>query len=549
VNIDDDTQEAEQWKKKYFTQLEESERKEKQWHEADELLRKTISRLTLAADGLDSTLDQQLLDLRNAIRDRATTVQLRSLVDDMSRTLVRLDKERAEGQADSGADPLLDLLDALSLPKGTGRQTKALKKQLGEGSTDNKNAIQSFAKLIRTAIELSSDDTGQTASQGTRTGLFQRIFGATENDVDPQTDDSKTPAKDQTVHQATDTVREVLIRLLECLSLPEELIDRVQDIRTGIEAIRDGESWDGILEQIADLIQVIRTRTQQEKQGIEEFLVQLGERFQEVNRQLQGSEKYYDDVRQAGEQLDSDVKAGITGIGDSVRDATDFAQLKLDVQTHVDAVLEHMSRHREVEKKRYQEAKAQVSSMGDRLHDLESETEELRSRIKQERNQAKVDPLTGIPNRLAYEERLEQEVARWKRFATPLVLVMWDIDLFKRVNDSFGHRAGDKVLRTIARTLEAGIRETDFVARYGGEEFVQLMTGSSLEECLPVADKLREVIKNTGFHFRDQAIIITASCGLAEFRDGDSVEQWFERADKALYRAKQEGRNRCELAL
>jgi len=549
VNIDDDTQEAEQWKKKYFTQLEESERKEKQWHEADELLRKTISRLTLAADGLDSTLDQQLLDLRNAIRDRATTVQLRSLVDDMSRTLVRLDKERAEGQADSGADPLLDLLDALSLPKGTGRQTKALKKQLGEGSTDNKTAIQSFAKLIRTAIELSSDDTGQTASQGTRTGLFQRIFGATENDVDPQTDDSKTPAKDQTVHQATDTVREVLIRLLECLSLPEELIDRVQDIRTGIEAIRDGESWDGILEQIADLIQVIRTRTQQEKQGIEEFLVQLGERFQEVNRQLQGSEKYYDDVRQAGEQLDTDVKAGITGIGDSVRDATDFAQLKLDVQTHVDAVLEHMSRHREVEKKRYQEAKAQVSSMSDRLHDLENETEELRSRIKLERNQAKVDPLTGIPNRLAYEERLEQEVARWKRFATPLVLVMWDIDLFKRVNDSFGHRAGDKVLRTIARTLEAGIRETDFVARYGGEEFVQLMTGSSLEECLPVADKLREVIKNTGFHFRDQAIIITASCGLAEFRDGDSVEQWFERADKALYKAKQEGRNRCELAL
>jgi len=105
------------------------------------------------------------------------------------------------------------------------------------------------------------------------------------------------------------------------------------------------------------------------------------------------------------------------------------------------------------------------------------------------------------------------------------------------------------VLRTIARTLESSIRETDFVARYGGEEFVQLMTGSSLEECLQVAEKIREAIKKTGFHFRDQAITITASCGLAEFRDGDSVEQWFERADKALYKAKQEGRNRCELAL
>ena len=489
-------------------------------------------------------------DLRNAIRDRVSTMQLGILVDDMSRTLARLDTEHAEGGQDSGQNLLLDLLEALSLPKGTGRQTKALKKRLGESSTDNKTTIQSFAKLIRTAIELSSDETEQTASQGARAGLLQRIFGATDSGTDDSpAGDSKARPKEQATRQTTDTVREVLVRLLECLSLPEELVDRVQDIRAGIQAIREGESWDDILVQIADLIQVIRTRTLQEKQGIEEFLVQLGERFQEVNRQLQGSEKYYDDAHQAGEQLDSDVKAGISGIDISVRDATDLAQLRADVQTHVDAVLVHLAKHRDEEKKRYQEAKAQVSSMSGRLQDLENETAELRSRIKQERNQAKVDPLTGIPNRLAYEERLKYEVARWKRFATPLVLVMWDIDLFKKVNDSFGHRAGDKVLRTIARTLESSIRETDFVARYGGEEFVQLMTGSSLEECLQVADKIREAIKKTGFHFRDQAITITASCGLAELRDGDSVEQWFERADKALYKAKQEGRNRCELAL
>jgi len=549
VNIDDDTQEAGQWKAKYFAQLEESERKEKQWHDADELLRKTISRLTLAADGLDSTLDQQLRNLRNVIRDRSSTMQLDVLVDDISRTLARLDTEHVEGGQDSGENLLLDLLEALSLPKGTGRQIKALKKRLGESSTDNKTTIQSFAALIRTAMELSSDDTEQTASQSARAGLLQRIFGATDSGTDSPAGDSKTRATEPVARQATDTVREVLIRLLECMTLPEELVDRVQDIRNGIQAVREGESWDGILEQIADLIQVIRTRTLQEKQGIEEFLVQLGERFQEVNRQLQGSEKYYDDAHQAGKQLDSEVKAGISGIDSSVRDATDLTQLRADVQTHVDAVLVHMAKHRDEEKKRYQEAKAQVSSMSERLQDLENETAELRSRIKQERDQAKVDPLTGIPNRLAYEERLEHEVARWKRFATPLVLVMWDIDLFKKVNDSFGHRAGDKVLRTIARTLESSIRETDFVARYGGEEFVQLMTGSSLEECLQVADKIRETIKKTGFHFRDQAITITASCGLAELRDGDSVEQWFERADKALYKAKQEGRNRCELAL
>ncbi|HHJ16391.1 MAG TPA: GGDEF domain-containing protein [Gammaproteobacteria bacterium] len=349
-------------------------------------------------------------------------------------------------------------------------------------------------------------------------------------------------------HHTLDTVREILIRLLERLALPPELVERVESIRTDIEAIREGDSWDQVLEQIADLIQSIRLQTQQEKRGIEEFLVQLGERLQEVGRQMQGSEQYYDELHEAGTQLDSDVAREMTGIGKSVSSATDLGQLQQAVQAHIEAVLTRMETYRSTEQERYAQAKSQIATMNERLQELEGETEELRSRVKQERNQAMVDALTGIPNRLAYEERLQQEVARWKRFATPLVLVVWDIDLFKRINDSFGHRAGDKVLRTIARSLDSGIRETDFVARYGGEEFVQLMTGSSLEECLGVTDKLRETIKNTGFHFRDQAVVITASCGLAEFRDGDSVEQWFERADKALYKAKQEGRNRCELA-
>jgi len=125
------------------------------------------------------------------------------------------------------------------------------------------------------------------------------------------------------------------------------------------------------------------------------------------------------------------------------------------------------------------------------------------------------------------------------------VLVMWDVDHFKRINDRFGHKAGDKVLRTIAHVLADNVRETDFVARYGGEEFIQLMTGSSLEECLPVVEKLRSAIEATGFHFRDERVTITASCGMTVYRDDDTPDQCFERADKAMYRAKHAGRNRC----
>jgi diguanylate cyclase len=497
VDIDKNRHEVEQWKKKYFDQLEEFEGEQKQWHEAEDLLRITVSRLTLAADGLDDGLDRQLRDLRNAVRDRAGTTQLRSRVDDMSKTLLTLDKQHKH-------------------------------------------------------IEMSSEETAPVADSAPGSGLMQRLFGTQDKTRGNETAQSAAKADKgsftQQAQHSTDAVREILIHLLESLSLPNEFVEKLDAIREQIKKIREGQSWGRIVEQIAELIHTIRINTQKEKQGIEDFLLQLTERLQEVDLRLRGSGQYYDESLQAGEQLDSAVKEEISGIENSVRDASDMGQLKQVVQTHIESVLLQMEKHRQLEQHRHQQSKAQIAKMSERLHDMEKESEVLRSRVQEERNQAMTDVLTGIPNRLAYEQRLEQEIARHKRFDIPLVLVVWDVDHFKNVNDSFGHRSGDKVLRTIARVLAAGIRKTDFVARYGGEEFVQLMTGSSLQECLPVAEKLRSAVESTGFHFRDQSVTITASCGLAKFHDGDSIEQCFERADNALYKAKQQGRNRCVVA-
>ncbi len=486
---DDQAQEAEQWKKKYLDYLEESERNEKQWKASDELLRKTISRLTLAADGLDDTLDQQLRDLRDAIRDHSSTAQLRGHIDDMSKTLVRLDQV------------------------GKQRQEKT--------------------------------DAPAPATTEASGGFLKRLFASASRRSPASTTLSPDGAVSGANTVSGESVRDILVRLLERLTLPDEFSQRVDHIRSHILKMADGEHWDSVLGEIADLVQAIRAQSQKEKQGIENFLKQLGERLQEVDRQLAQSESYYDDTLDAGQQLDSRVQQEISGIGDSVRDATDLGQIKQVVQTHIDAILTHMAGHREAEQQRYDDAKREIAVMNARMKDMEAETEALRSRIDEERSQAKTDALTGIPNRLAWEERLEQEIARWKRFATPLVLVMWDVDHFKRINDRFGHKAGDKVLRTIAHVLADNVRETDFVARYGGEEFIQLMTGSSLEECLPVVEKLRSAIEATGFHFRDERVTITASCGLTAYRDGDTPDQCFERADKAMYRAKHAGRNRC----
>jgi diguanylate cyclase len=176
---------------------------------------------------------------------------------------------------------------------------------------------------------------------------------------------------------------------------------------------------------------------------------------------------------------------------------------------------------------------------------VQQESDILRRRLQEERNLALVDTLTGISNRLAYNERLQLEVARWRRYQSPLVLSLWDIDRFKNVNDEYGHQAGDKALKLIARLLRDHVRETDFVARYGGEEFVLLLPETQLDNALLVAELMRKRVESCGFHFHGAPVPITISCGLSQFREGDSPEQAFARADAALYRAKAQGRNRC----
>ncbi len=156
--------------------------------------------------------------------------------------------------------------------------------------------------------------------------------------------------------------------------------------------------------------------------------------------------------------------------------------------------------------------------------------------------------MTGLPNRLAYDERLYTEIARWKRYHSPLSLLIWDIDLFKQINDTFGHKAGDKTLILIAKLLSEHCRETDFVSRFGGEEFTMLLSDTDAQSALYTANKLRQLIEATAFNSSGKKISITISCGITQFTKNDTGESAFTRADKALYSAKKNGRNQCVIS-
>jgi diguanylate cyclase (GGDEF)-like protein/PAS domain S-box-containing protein len=169
--------------------------------------------------------------------------------------------------------------------------------------------------------------------------------------------------------------------------------------------------------------------------------------------------------------------------------------------------------------------------------------EELRQVHELLKKRASTDALTGIYNRFTFEEMLELEITRAQRYKTPLSLIMFDIDHFKQINDTFGHQAGDGVLKDMAQMVCTNLRLHDVFARWGGEEFMILIPNNDREQTRLLAEKLRELISG-GF---ESGMTVTCSFGVAQLRSADTFETFTQRVDAALYRAKEKGRDRIEL--
>jgi diguanylate cyclase len=603
-----DNEEVQNWKDKYFNALGELEAKEKVWVESEQILRTGLSRLTLAADSSNDVLNRQLERLRTLLRGGSNNSELRDLLDSISNSIRQLDEQRKIVQhIPRPGEVLEEALGKIEFPRGMGHRAKAVQKKLLRATDgDHEPLIKEFVDLIIEALQwvegdneavspptlpesspekgrllgklFSREEKGQKAEvvegdnlnvarnllqemvEGLITPadhrelMLQRIERGSQesqlyalgreliNTLKPVLNDApvQIPKENLSSH-------EILLRLLERIDVPALLAEKVVAIKELLAAADEAHTEQAI-RALADLIGEMRHQVQDEKSEIESFLKQMSERLQEIDITFQQNVLTQRESFEGGRELDSAVSEQVQGIEETVTLAQDILSLKEALHQKVDAIRSHMQEFREAEQQRIEVAEKQVEQLTSRLQNAQQESDKLRQRIKKERDLAMIDPLTGIPNRFAYNERLAQEVARWKRYHNPLVLSVWDVDNFKRINDSYGHQAGDKVLTVIARQLQEKVRETDFAARFGGEEFVLLLPETDLEKASVVAEHIRKSVEACEFHYRGNPVPITISCGLSQFREGDTAEQVFARADAALYKAKENGRNQCRSA-
>ncbi|MET0280686.1 MAG: GGDEF domain-containing protein [Steroidobacteraceae bacterium] len=342
---------------------------------------------------------------------------------------------------------------------------------------------------------------------------------------------------------AEESMRSVLSRMVDEVRVEPLLKEAAADINRQLRVPLVMEQLPALVERVGGLLVLRMRELDKARRGLELLLSQLIRQLDALNEHIAGTQEE-ETRRKSSDTLDLQISGEVRALTVSVDTGLDLSLVRRQVRDRLNSINQHLQNFQAREEERARQSRERTMMMRVRMEEMETEAKSLQARLSDEKRLSLLDTLTQIPNRLAWEQRMVDEAERWKRFRQPTCIAAWDIDEFKLINDRFGHKAGDKVLCVVAETLASGLRGSDFVARYGGEEFVMLLPGTPLVDGVRLVDKLREAIARTGFHFRGAPVSVSISCGITLIQEGDGENEAFDRADKAMYRAKEAGRNR-----
>jgi len=343
------------------------------------------------------------------------------------------------------------------------------------------------------------------------------------------------------------TIIGLLLRLLNNLPKFPELNEQIHTLSNRLNSCGLVANLQPILEDMAPLADEIHLAIEQERQQNASFLNVTWQRLAELSSYLESTSTDRKQTGEANNRLKEVIQKKVTSLMTQANTAESLPALQQLLGQSVEQIRNQVNSHVAEEIPRLHRAEEQCQQLAGRVEELQDEADALKQALEDKQLEANRDPLTNLANRRALDKILAKEHTRWQRHGHPLSLIFLDVDFFKRINDTYGHKTGDATLISIARILRKSLREHDFLARYGGEEFVALLPDTGAQNAFEVAEKLRSAIMDTHFHFHEQPVQVTISCGISAFADEDSPEEVIRRADAALYEAKHSGRNQSKM--
>lgn len=546
------------WREKYLNALDEQEQLEKKFASQQDLLRSALVRVSVAADGQDETLDLIMNKLREQLRGNMSAIDFNSTLAQLESAALAFEQQREQ----SAQDIRQALIDTTK-PLQTLKLSRNVKKELNDYLTQlpqRSKKVRLYPALLQQLANIQQQALSEIEQP--KTGLFDKILGSktsTKKD-EPRNESEESlianippmidfPVARVAPHENHLTA-EYSAQIIRVLSQFFTSLEHEATIKNKVEAmhrkLEQGVSVDSLIPLIDSVRDLVMEAYLAANQAFATYLKNVNQELAEIYMLLGGAVKNTQNEREASRKLQADVIREMSDLESTAASATDINQLKDTVKSQLGNIRQVIDHYQQTDQAQ-QFLAEQLQTLGAKIKTMEVEAEKNRTNLETHRQKALHDPLTELPNREAYNERASAEVQRWQRYGRPLTIAIFDIDHFKRINDTYGHQAGDRVIKVIGRSIAKRLREVDFFCRYGGEEFVALMPETDSATALTVLEKVRDAIAHAAFNYKDQPMSITLSVGLTEFKTDDSLESAFERADQALYTAKSNGRNRCQL--
>ncbi len=584
------------WKNKYLELLDRQEKLELHFNAQTDLLKRGLIRSSLAAEGNDEQLDLNLRQLRHLLRKSASNTELEIQINRLEKAVIQSEEKINQRKAAvrTALSSFAEQLQQLQPPKELQRALKSFEKGLQKKLAEPHSLYPLLCELKELQHQtLQAVIQPDTSKPPVSSGLLARLFKINEqvasasqaenlqhshslvadpeaapdlaadacpskdlaassqlvSDAEPNAQDNDVYALPQHIEPSYSSVAEhihdTLIGLLDDLPITSSNELQIFALRARIDS---GLNWYELASLLDELAVIILEIANGGKNELEQYLLQLNSRLISFHENLKATSAGYQASTAEAQALDDDLRKHVSNIHSDVQTSNNLNDLKKLVETRLDSFIDSLQTYQEKRSVSESDMLARLQALAEHSQQMEYETQHLSSKLEEQRKTALLDPLTGMANRAALNERSELEYARIQRNHSSLLLTIIDIDHFKRINDSYGHLAGDKVLKIIAQELSKRLRKTDFIARFGGEEFVILLPETPLAQGKQLIEKLRLAIEACPFHFRGEPVTITFSAGIGQISPKESLDEAFERIDQSLYAAKKAGRNTVTVA-
>ncbi len=503
------------------------------------LLTSFIGKLSQACKGTDILLDNKLANLRSALKKATSFADLEKEIKTISALLQQhslqndksIKKIHEQLQVSS-----ISLQKTKNLPASNRRQLK----KLVDSTQQSQTSLVQYVPLMSEFIVF-YESVLQTQSSQPSVGLLNQNNSVTTQNIN-KVEIANALTADTTNEQSVS--KELLARfnlILNTLVVSTKHKSDIKDIKSSLK----GKVSNHILmTECFNVFDLIIEDLKLERSTAKIFLSTLSETLASVQASVNLTITSTAKSNVKNDKLNKELKDKITEMSLGVNGPGSLTDMKLDVNEKLQHIAKALEKKTQFEEQQRLALQDKLNKMSAQVEQLELQSQNFEKRIQEQQAKSLQDALTKLGNRAAFDEHFAKEIVRYHHKNFDLAITVIDLDDFKRINDTYGHTAGDKTLQVIANTLTKVIGEDAFIGRYGGEEFVLIFSGLDKSTVINKLNNLRKKVASLPFTFKNNRVSITLSIGVTLIEKDDNVHSAFERADTALYQAKKDGKNR-----